>query len=61
MDLLMNVHDLETGMVLSRPVKRNGRLLYTEGRKIRPRDIARLKKWDISNIYVQPEQLTAVA
>ena len=61
MDLLIGVDELESGMVLSRPIKRESQLLYPEGKKVSARDIDRLQKWGVDEVYVKSRELVTVS
>jgi len=61
MDLLVDVHELQAGMVLSRPVKRDAQLLYPDGREVSLQDISRLQKWGVEQVYVQSRELASLS
>jgi len=61
MDLVKTLDDLRPGMVLSRSVKQDGRMLLPSGRELSYRDIQKLADWNVETVYVRPSETETAA
>lgn len=53
----LDVKELQPGMVLSEPIRKNDSTLYHKGRKLSLEDIVLLKSWRIPHVKVKPWSL----
>jgi len=58
--LQLRVRDLETDMVIAKPVyTRDGCTLLPEGKQLTTQDIDRLNRWNQRYVYVKREEIQA--
>ncbi len=53
----LDVEDLQPGMVLSEPIRKNDSTLYHKGCKLSLEDIVLLQSWRIPTVVVEPGSL----